>query len=589
MSRGSAGELDVLDPGEAMSPAGGLGRRALKAFAALRGLEPARAGAWTALGIDIAGAPRRAATTLERAVKKSPGDAAVRMWLGQALLELQQYGRAARELAAARALFKRPPHVLLLLQAVARYHVRDWEGAARGALEAVADDPASPAAYVLLSRVRQRQGRPAEALAACHKARDRDLEVGASFLLPKFGKDPWADARGYLRRLDRAIKRAPTALLYAERAELKRDPRLCLYVEALRDYEEAARRAPKAAWMRALVGRAKNNASGGEAGLEDFDRAVALAPESGWIRAWRGAALTRMGRSAEAHADFAAAEKRMPWYPYTYAWRGALLVREGRFSRARADLERAVPLDPNYIFSRFERFKARLALGEYEGAVADLLAARRADPKFDWPSRDRALLEKAVRARPDLGWLRAWRGRALLAEGDAKGALRELAAAIARLPREADPLVWRGEALARLGRAAEAKRDLEAAVRLAPRSWSAHRALADLLAASGRTREALARMRRVTALAPTTVSHLVDRARLEAALNLTKAALASLERALELEPRYAKARALTFVIRGMARGRRGDAAGQAADFRQALAIEPALFSDEERRAIEAAG
>ncbi len=39
----------------------------------------------------------------------------------------------------------------------------------------------------------------------------------------------------------------------------------------------------------------------------------------------------------------------------------------------------------------------------------------------------------------------------------------------------------------------------------------------------------------------------------------------------------------------MSRGRKGDVAGQAAEFRRALELEPAMFSPEERRAIEAAG
>lgn len=668
------GHLDVLDDADSMSPARGLGRRALKAFGAvftrelaelesrlagargpralalrgrlrrLRGDLPgaradlsraaaaaprdARTLAW--LGeLDSVVSPGRAARRLERAAALDPADGHARMWLGLARLELKRFSRADRDFDAALERFARPPHVLLLLKGAALFHRGDFKGAAAAAERAVAADPASPAGHVLLSSSRHRQGRAVAAQTACHRARDRDLEVGASYLLPEFGPDPWTNALAYLRRLDRAIGRRPSALLLAERGELKRDPRICRYEEALQDYEAAARRAPGIAWIRALVGRARNNAAGGEAGLADFDRAVALEPDSGWIRAWRGAALARLGRAAPAFADFDSARRLMPWYPYTYAWRGALLVRADRHGEACADLDRAVLLDPDYIFARFERFKARLGAGDIEGAVADLVAARRADPKFDWPGlepgapaaavvRGRALLRKALRARPELGWLRAWRGRLLLAEGRFKGALVEFDAAARKLPGEADPRVWRGEALARLGKASAARRALEEAARLSPRAWSAHKALADMLAARGLKREALSRMRRVTALAPTTVTHLVDQARLEAALKRPKEALKSLERALELDPRYTAARALAartrwalgdhagaerdaeaalassdapamaLIVRAAARAARGDVRGQASDFKRALELEPELFSPEQRQSILAA-
>ncbi len=583
--------------------------------AAAKDPRSARARAW--LGeLDVVADPKRALKVLAEALKLDPADPWARLWRGQARLEIREFGWARRDFDEAAALFKRPPHVLLLLRALAAFHAEDRAAAAGLCEAAIADDPGSPAAYALLSQLRHREGREEEALALCHQARDRDPDVGASYLLPGFGTETWGDARHYLGVLDKEIARRPgSALLFAERAELKRDPRICLSAEALEDYAEAARLAPRAAWVLAVLGRALNNAQGGRAGIAEFDRAAALAPGSGWVLAWRGAALARAGDAEKALADFASAARLMPWYPFTYAWRGALLVRRGAHADAARDLEVAVALDPFYQFSRYERCKARLGLADYEGALADLAASFKADPKFVWPAA--FSVADAVAARPDLGWLQAWRGWSLAKEGRHHEAREALDRAVRALPREAAVLSWRGACLAALGQGAAARRDLEKAVRLEPRSWSAHKALGDALAAQGRPAEALKRLRRVTELAPTTISHLMDLARLALASGKTAEALKALGRALELDAGYAEARALAaqahfargdeaaaereagaalaaprppgraYLVRGTLRGARGDAAGQAEDFRRALELDPGLFDAAQRRAVEA--
>ncbi len=579
--------------------------------------DPRRARALAWLGeLDVIAAPKRARQILGDALALDRRDPWALLWRGQSRLEDREFGWARRDFEEAAGYFAKPPHVLLLLRALAAFHAEDRAAAAAACEAAIADDPGSPAAYALLSQLRHREGRQDEALELCHLARDRDPDVGASYLLPGFGQETWGDARNYLGILDKEIARRPdSALLYAERAELKRDPRLCLYTEALADYAEAARLAPRAAWIVASLGRALNNAQGAKAGLAEFDRAAALAPESGWIRAWRGAALARAGEAERALADFADAARLMPWYPFTYAWRGALLVRRGAHEEARRDLDVAVALDPHYVVSRYERCKARLGLRDYDGACEDLTTSFKTDPKYVWPPA--FPLEEAVAARPDLGWLSAWRGWTLLKEGRADQARAPLDAAVKALPREAAPLSWRGACLAALGEAARARRDLEKAVKLEPRSWSAHKALGDLLAAQGRTLEALKRMRRVTALAPTTIAPLMALARLALSSGRRAEALKALGRALELDAGYAEARALAaqvhfaagdaaaaereasaalesprppalaYLVRGTVRGARGDATGQAADFRRAVELEPGLFSPEQRRAVDA--
>lgn len=564
--------------------------------------------------------PDRAAGVLRRA--RRPGDPWARMWEGQALIRAARAREARAPLEEAGPLFSKPPHVYWLLLAQARLHARRF-GEAREALDrAESLDAGSPAVPSMRGHLAHRAGDREEALSRFHEARDLDLDVAGSYLFEGLGLDlTWDAPRRYLEALDRAIARHPgNAVLHAERAELRRDPRFCLYREAFLDYEQAARAAPRAAWIRAVLARARNNADGGRAGLAEFDGAVALCPRSGWMRAWRGAALSRVGETRPAMADFGRAQALMPWYPFTYAWRGAALVRAARWDEARADLDRAVELDSSYLFSRFERFRARRGQGDWDGAAADLNVCFAADPKYTWLGRDGGkalrLLAAAARRRPKLGWLRAWLSQARLQTGDPRRGIDDARAAVRMLPRELQPRVWLAQALAACGDAVRARRGYEACLRRNPGLWAAHEGLASLHAAAGRWE--LAYRHRVLAarLAPTTVALQVSAA--EAAMRLGRgaAALAHLRRALELdhgsreaallaaelrlrrgELRAAQAHldaifrapqppARAYAMRGTLRQRQGDGAGAVEDFRRAYALDPSVFPPEARDAVK---
>lgn len=579
----------------------------------------ARAALWRA-ELDLLADPAGAENGLRAAVRAGASGPAASAWLAQArLLQGDPEGAlAALEGEAA------PLHVARLLRVQACFDLGRDEDARAAAETARRADPASPSASALLGRLRGRAGDLQGALEFYHEARDLDLEVGGDFVFEMLGAHmTWKDPESTVLSLDRALAEHPEEpVLLAERAEILRHPRLCRYDEALKDYAEAVRLAPRRAWIAALLARALNYRDGGRAGLEEFDRAAALNPKSGWIRAWRGALLARVAEHSRAAADLDAATELMPWYPFSYAWRGGLRNRLGKAAEARRDLDAAIALDPTYAFSWGERFQSRLALGDTEGALADLGRAFRMDPKYAWISlRGRkgaagvlAELDAAVAARPDLPWLRAWRGHALLELGRPADALADLEAAAAALPREAAVTTWSGSALARVGRGAEARGRLEEAARLDPSSWAVQRALADLYGSLGEGEKRLVCLRRASELAPTTVSGLVELAESAFRMGREDEALAVLARAVELDRRYPAARVLAaqvhlsrgrldeaerelaaafaaggsgraHLVRGMLRHARGDFQGQIEDFRAALKTDPGAFSPEETEAV----
>lgn len=506
----------------------------------------ARAAGW--LGeILLFGAPARALELFDRALTLDPDWPWPRLWKAAALLSSERLGPARRELARFAAPPGPRPFVHAMLSFQLGMQARDHRRALASARAAIRLDPASPAGYDAAGKALRRLGLGAAALAKFHDARERDLDVMGAYVFPGLDLEKtWTAPGPYLEKLNAAIARNPRAgALYAERAELKRDPRLCRYEEALEDYAAAARLEPRRGWLRAVLARAKNNLRGGGAGLEDFDAAVRLAPASGWIAAWRGALRARLGETAGALADFERASALMPWYPFTYAWRGALFNRLGRFAAARRDLDRALRLDPRYAFSFHERFLARRGLKDYAGAVRDLNRAFASDPKYAWlgeglapPARRAALreLDAAIKRLPREAWLHAWKGWCLLESGRPKEALASLDRAAALETSSGLVFAWRGRARRDLGRLSSAMADLTRAVRLSPGLWAAHQIRAEIQERRGRLRDALASLRVVVRLAPTTVPYLLAKASLALRLKRRREAFRDLDRAMQLAP-----------------------------------------------------
>lgn len=566
---------------------------------ASRGRPCARAEGW--LGeMSIFDDPRGALLHLERACALDEKWPWPRLWKAAAFMTMKRMTAARRELDIFSKKEASRPFVFTLLCFQLRMMEKDYRGACEEALKAVKRDPGSPAGYDAAGKALSGLKRRVEALKRFHDARERDLDVAGTYVFEGINLDlTWETPKLYLDQLNTAIAKRPAmAVLYAERAELKRDPRLCLYAEALEDYASAARLEPRRGWLRAVLARAKNNLSGGAAGLEDFNAATRLAPACGWIRSWRGALLARLGRADQALADFEAAARLMPWYPFTYSWRGALLNRQGKFAQARKDLDLAIRLDPQYPFSFYERFRALRGLGHYEEAVDDLNRSFAADPKYTWfgpalkdEKERKSLLRElsgAAERRPEAAWLQAWRGFCLLETGSAQEALACLERALSLEKKSGLIYAWRGRAWRDLGRLERASADLRRAVRLSPELCAAHQIFSQVQEARGELAAALSSLSRATSLAPTTVPYLLAKARLALCLNRREEAAADLDRVLQLDPSCGQARLLKarlYLIRGMARQKTGNHAGQISDFRRALELGPELFSQAERRIV----
>ena len=505
----------------------------------------ARAAGW--LGeMAIFDEPKLALERLERACVLDARWPWPHLWKAAAFLALKRIAAARSELAVFAASCDPQPFVLVMLRFQIYMMERDHGRAHKEARAAIRLDPASPAGYDAAGKPLCGLGRSSAALVRFHDARERDLDVMGTYVFEGLDlEQTWSTPGPYLAKLNSAIARRPRmAALYAERAELKRDPRLCRYEEALEDYALAAQLEPRRGWLLAVLARAKNNLQGGAAGLEDFDAAARLSPASGWIRAWRGALRARLNDQAAALADFKTASERMPWYPFTYAWRGALYNRLGRFASARRDLDLAIRLDARYAFSFYERFRARRGLKDYAGAVHDLNRAFSSDPKYTWfgpglhgPARLSVLreLDAAVKLRPREAWLHAWGGHCLLELGRPQEALTRFNRALILEKTSGLLFAWRGRAQRDLGKLAAARSDLAQAVRLSPELWAVHKVLAEVQEQSGRLEDARSSMAIVTRLAPTTVAHLLVKARLALGLKRRREAFRDLDRAMQLD------------------------------------------------------
>jgi tetratricopeptide (TPR) repeat protein len=587
------------------------------------------AAAW--LGeLALENSPVEAETLLSESASLAPRWALPHLIRGLARLNALKHADALAEFdAALRAEPKKGRHLMRLARSEAHLQALRYDQAFAEAKLAIRLDPHSPAGYHMAGVVKFFAGELSAAAEYSDQARNRDYNLEGPFFASWGVVSDWDQPAVYLETLDRAIEKAPEqAVLYAARAELKRDPKLCLYDEALSDYQKAAELAPDCAWIRAALARAEDLAHGGRNGLKSFALALRLCRSSGWAYAWRGAVWARLGETRRALDDFARAVKLMPWYSFTYAWRGALLNRLGRAAEALADLDTAILLDPHYPFSFNERFQAKRALKDDAGAAADLNRAFAFNPKYTWmggkvsetdPERRSELLrglDDAIVRSPNEAWLHAWRGYSLLQWGQSDAALADFDAAAARGLKGAELEGWRGSALFALGRLDEAVASLEKSVASNPKGWHALTVLAEVRSAQGKKPEALAAMARAAELAPTTVPVLVSQARLEHELGRDEQALALLNRAGELDRGFAdvyllvaeirlgrgeteaakaaaeKALALpqpsgkAYLVRGLVRQSLGDYDGQLSDFAAAIRIDPGLFPEKERRQIQ---
>lgn len=358
------------------------------------------------------------------------------------------------------------------------------------------------------------------------------------------------DIAGALRRLD-ALTCLPPAWKLAQRGELLRQPALNRQSEAVRALSRAVALAPRSAWIRAFLGRARFHGADRRRGLADLDAAIALAPSAGWLYAWRGEALRQLGDLGGAHQDLSRAIALSPFYPWSYAWRGGVRRALGLWRAAAQDLDLFLSVVDSYPWARRERGEARLRLGD-PGCLDDLSRAAAFDMSGSIlaasgapPADERRRLEELARAFAalDLPAARAWRGETLLRLGRPREALRELDAALRSEPRSAWAHAWRAEALAALRRFPEARAAADRCLELERRGYPrAHALRGWLLRREGDFLDAAADFARACGGRSTTSWCLALYGETLLRAGRKREAIEPLSKALELDPRHKQAR-----------------------------------------------
>jgi Flp pilus assembly protein TadD len=191
------------------------------------------------------------------------------------------------------------------------------------------------------------------------------------------------------------------------------------------------------------------------------------------------------------------------------------------------------------------------------------------------PEADRALKEKLLA----LGYLSQEGGlphnnlgNALLARGDASGALREFRLAVEQAPRSGLVRVNLARTLIRLKDREAARRELEEALRFEPGFPEARVLLASLDIAEGKTGEAERRLREVIRDEPSSADAHRALGLLHYRRGETREAIESYRRAIDLEPDDAEAyNNLGIVLRDLGRPEEAEAV-----FREAIEAEPGM-------------
>ena len=589
-----------------------LGRRA-EASTILAGARDAEGFAYLGASL-LATEPARAERALTRALRLDPTLAGAWQWRAAARLETG--GRADEALADLdrRDALGAPGPLSLLLRAMVCADARRWKESAASASALIALEPECQAGWAFRFQASLGEGRYADAEADYHEARNRDPDCDGFDPVDGDRRDAIPDLmEGRLRHYDRAVRRHPRlAVLRAERAEVLREKGIGRFDLALKEYRALEPRFARRAWFQAFFARAEGPSAGLAASLRRLDRACRLFPSGGWLFAWRGEALRRLGRTREALRDLDRAVALQPWYGYAHAWRGAALLELGRWAESKRAFDAGLSMEITYpadAHALHLRSLARTRLGDWTGATDDRTAAFLLDEKYSWPSgaADAAALLRARKARPGHAWTAAWSARMRLESGDASGADRELASVLLREPGHVWARTWRAEARLALGRGAEAESDLRAALRAAPGLCRAGGILAERLASRGRLTQALAVLDRCALGNPVSARFFALRADVLRRLGRHAPAAESARAALALDAGYSDARAilaasllelgrareavaeadkvlsdepgleLALLARGVARGRLGDAAGQAADLREAYRLRPEAF------------
>ena len=299
------------------------------------------------------------------------------------------------------------------------------------------------------------------------------------------------------------------------------------------------------------------------AAIHDFSNAIRLSPTHSQACNNRGMARVALGQFKEAVADFTEALKLSPRNHDAYNNRGFAYFQAGDSENALLDFNSALRLSPDYLNAFNNKGLLYYKAEKYEAAAAEFTAAIQRDrqnPKYYRQRREAHLKAgQESEARADLvkiNWLQD------LAR------LNQIAARSQK-----DPEVWvqRANHLLDGDEFESAAQDFQYVLKLNPKSAAAHVGLAHLHLKQDHTDQALAECDQAAKLGALSEAASI---RGDICLKLDKLdeAIAAYTAAQRFDAQVAGA----YLLRSKQREAQGQAQAAAEDYRQAVALDPAL-------------
>jgi tetratricopeptide (TPR) repeat protein len=264
----------------------------------------------------------------------------------------------------------------------------------------------------------------------------------------------------------------------------------------IRLWSDAAAKSPGLVRAQTNLGVALSRAGRHEEALSAYERALALEPDSAELHYDRVFSLRALGREQEAEGELDLVLHLAPDHAGAHQMKGEAALRRGDLGTAITHLRDALASNNRVAAAHHLLGIALLARGEIDDAAPSLQAAARLDPRLA-PASRRAFAAAS-----------SSRGLVRLADGDARGALIDLRAALAADP--GDPLAANGLAWilatssdASLRNPPEAVRAAEWAVNARPEDPGLLDTLGAAYAAAGRFKDAIAAAERAEQIAST--------------------------------------------------------------------------------------
>lgn len=492
-----------------------------------------------------------AVATLEKAIALAPGRGVFHSMLGA--VHTKRGDDVAAAAAYARAVEVEPgsveAQVALGLYRVSQGDVAAAEGPLLEARRLAPEDRGMLRALVSLYAGSGRLPQAEPYLTQLADGGDRDAAFSLVDVLLSTGRRNDADSR--LARL--AAQKETTVQATLRRAALQHgDGRR---EEAYAAVAGLLKGKPSLAAALALRGRFElqdGEASKAEASLR---AAVAADPRDGAAAFWLGQALLRQRQFDEAERAFEGALRLSPSSGSVHVELSRLMLRRGRAADAVTYARDAVRLAPRDGAGRAALVRALAAAGDLGGAtraLAAVSAGRERDPQLRMLEGELRLARKdpagaarafseALEASPALYEALDGLVASRLATGDAEGARRDVAAALARTSEDAGALVAAGRGYLQARDFAQAVSVLQRALALAPDRIEAYALLATSYVLQDRLDDAVREYERLAARQPKAAAPRIVLGMLHQTASRRAQARQSYLAALEADPRAAVA------------------------------------------------